>query len=634
MVQVNAPYAATPVLAGFLKGNGFDVAQVDASLELALALFSADGIEAVRMAIKRRFRKRKRVPPAGAHFNAHAATIRNTVGPVIRFLQGRDPSLALRIAGRGFLPEGPRFAGLDDVASGSAADGAAGDPLAWAFGELGTHDRAVHLASLYLDDLVDAIREGVDARFDLARYGESLAASAPTFDGLARALRRRPTLVDGMIDAIAQKAVRTHAPDVVGLTVPFPGTVYGAFRIARRIKAMHPRVTVVLGGGYASTELRALSEPRVFDSVDYVVLDDGERPLVRLLEYLQSRSLPLLQLMENSARAVAGAGLARTFFRDEGRVVFAAGAAEAPSPLPDETGLPDFSGLPLDRYFVMAEMLNPMHRVWSSARWNKLMLAHGCYWHQCRFCDTQLDYIRQYRATPAVTLVDRIESVIAQTGQTGFHFIDEAAPPALLRQLAEELIRRRLTITWWGNVRFDAAFTPELTQVLAHSGCVAVTGGLEAAHDRLLGVLNKGLTVEQAGCSARAFAEAGIMVHAYLMYGCPTQTEQDTVDALENVRRLFAAGCLHSAYWHRFALTVHGDFFPRASEYGLRVGPLPEASFARNEVPFEDAVAADHAMLGCGLRKAVYNYMHGVGLDADVRVWFDRAVPPAGDPQK
>lgn len=626
MVQVNAPYAATPVLAGFLKGSGFDVAQVDASLELALALFSTDGVESIRATIKQRFRNRKRQPPAVAHFLAHATVFRDTVAPVIRFLQGRDPSLALRIAGREFLPEGSRFAGLAELAPEPGPDGVAGDPLAWAFGTLGTHDRAVHLASLYLDDLVDAIRDGVDDRFDLARYGESLAASASTFDGLARALRRRPTLVDGLIDAIAEKAVEKHAPDVVGLTLPFPGTVYGAFRLARRIKALAPRTTVVLGGGYVSTELRELREPRVFDAVDYVVLDDGEQPLLHLLEHLQTRSLPLLQMMETPASASAGTGLVRTFFKDDGRVIFSAGAAEAPTPLPDETDVPDFSGLPLDRYFALAEMLNPMHRIWSSARWNKLMLAHGCYWHQCRFCDTHLDYIGRYRATPATTLVDRIESVIAQTGQTGFHFIDEAAPPALLQRLAEELLRRRLAITWWGNIRFEAAFTPELTALLAQSGCVAVTGGLEAAHDRLLRVLNKGLTVEQAGRSARAFAEAGIMVHAYLMYGCPTQTTQDTVDALENVRRLFAAGWLHSAYWHRFALTVHSDFFAHAREYGLRVGPLPQAPFARNEVPFEDAVDADHAMLGRGLRKAVYNYMHGVGLEADVRVWFDAEV--------
>lgn len=600
MVQINAPYAATPALAGFLRNRGHDVAQVDASLELALRLFSRPGAAALRAGLRMRFRRR-RAPAPAARFLEQAGRYAATVEPVIRFLQGRDPALALRIATRKFLPEGPRFAGLEAHPEGF-------DPLAQAFGELGTHDLAVHLASLYLDDWVDALRTGIDDRFDLARYGERLAASAPSFDGLARALRRRPTLVDALIDDVAEEALRRYSPDVVGLTLPFPGTVYGAFRIARRVKALNPRTTVILGGGYVSTELRSLREPRVFDYADYVVLDDGETPLLRLLARLEGKPGPLR----------------RTWARRGRRVVWCDSAA--PDLPQAAAAVPDYTGLPLDRYFAMAEMLNPMHRVWSCTRWNKLMLAHGCYWHRCRFCDTSLDYVRRYSAAPAAAMADRIEAVIAQTGQTGFHFIDEALPPAALRRLADELLRRRLVITWWGNIRFDAAFTPELARRLAASGCVAVTGGLEAAQDRLLTLLDKGFTVAQAACVMRAFAEAGILVHAYLMYGCPTQTEAETLEALETVRRLFAGGCLQSAYWHRFALTVHSEFFRRARAFGLRIPRQGPAPFARNEVPFIDPAAADHDRLGRGLRKAVYNYMHGVGLEEDVTSWFD---PPA-----
>ncbi len=600
MVQVNSPYAATPALAGFLKTRGYDVIQGDASLELALRLFSRTGCAALANRLKRRF-ARRHAPAPVAHFLAHAGRYGDTVEPVIRFLQGRDPALALRIAGRQFLPEGPRFAGLD-------ADPEGDDLLTRAFGTLGTHDLAVHLASLYLDDWVDAIHTGVDDRFDLARYGEQLAASAPVFDGLERALRRPPTLVDALIDELAEAALRRYNPDVVGLTLPFPGTVYGAFRIARRVKALSPQTPVIMGGGYVSTELRTLREPRVFDYADYVVLDDGETPLLRLLARLEGSAGPLR----------------RTWTRRGRRVVWHDSAA--PDLPHAAAAAPDFTGLPLDRYFAMAEMPNPMHRVWSCTRWNKLMLAHGCYWHRCRFCDTTLDYVRRYSPAPPAVLADRIEAVIAQTGQTGFHFIDEALPPGVLRRLADELRRRRLTITWWGNIRFDAAFTPELAQRLADSGCVAVTGGLEAADDRLLTLLDKGFTVAQATRVMRVFADAGILVHAYLMYGCPTQTERDTLAALEIVRGLFAEGSLQSAYWHRFALTAHSDFFRRAREFGLRIPRRGPAPFARNEVPFQDTVKTDHDRLGRGLRKAVYNYMHGVGLEEDVTTWFD---PPA-----
>ena len=595
MVQVNAPYAATPALAGALKAAGHDVAQLDASLELALALFSSAGVRRIRAEVRGR---RGPLTPSLRHSRRHAGRYEAAVDPVIRFLQGRDPSLALRLAGRGFLPEGPRFAAV-------AAD------VDEAFGSLGTHDLAVYRGSLFLDDLADVIRDGVDGRFELARYAESLAASAPTFDPLARALRRPPSLVDRQIDALADAAFERHAPEAVGLTVPFPGTVYGALRLARRLKALRPGLPVIWGGGYVNTELRGLTDTRLFDHVDYLVLDDGELPLLRILDRLAGGKAPLI----------------RTLVRQGRRVVRSGGDGEAGLP-PEASATPEFAGLPLDRYFVMAEMLNPMHRVWSSARWNKLMLAHGCYWHRCRFCDTELDYIRRFRATPATVLADRIEQVIAQTGQTGFHFIDEAAPPAVLRQLAEEILRRRLAITWWGNIRFEAAFTPGLARTLARSGCVAVTGGLEAADDRLLGVLGKGIRVADAARATHALAGAGIMVHAYLMYGCPTQTEQDTVNALETVRRLFAGGALHSVYWHRFALTVHSAFYRQAAAFGLRLPRRRKPAFACNEVPFVDTTGVDHAMLGRGLRKAAYNYMHGVGLDTDVRTWFDRPVPP------
>jgi hypothetical protein len=270
-------------------------------------------------------------------------------------------------------------------------------------------------------------------------------------------------------------------------------------------------------------------------------------------------------------------------------------------------------------------MLNPMHRLWSDGRWNKLTIAHGCYWKQCTFCDVTLDYIARYDRAPADLLVDRIEALIAETGQTGFHFVDEAAPPAALRALAERLLARNVLITWWGNVRFEKAFTPELAQLLARSGCVAISGGLEVASDRLLGLMKKGVTVEQVARVTRAFSDAGVMVHAYLMYGFPTETAQDTIDALERVRQLFAEGCVQSAFWHRFTATVHSPIGRAPALFGIRLRPVPPPTFARNDVAFDDPTGCDHDFFAAGLRKAVYNFMHGLGLDADPRSWFERA---------
>jgi radical SAM superfamily enzyme YgiQ (UPF0313 family) len=606
MTQLNTPYPATAYLTGFLRSRGFKAAQADPAMELVLALFSRKGLAEMVADLERR--KIKKKSSSVRHFLHAREQYEQTVEAVIGFLQCKDPSLALRIVSRRFVPEGPRFAvltSLEQLGEGS---------LDWAFGAMGVQDQAKYLASLYIDDLADVIREGIDPRFELSRYGEKLAASAPSFDPLEQALKSEPTLVDRTLDQIVDEKIRLHKPDVVALTAPFPGNVYGAFRIAQRIRAISPSTKVILGGGYVNTELRELSEPRVFDYFDYVTLDDGERPMLCLLEHLDGKR-------DKSE-------LLRTFARENGKVVFLSNPAIHDIPH-RETGTPTYDGLALDGYLSILEMLNPMHRIWSDGRWNKLTLAHGCYWRKCSFCDVNLDYIGRYDPAQAELIVDRMEALVSETGQRGFHFVDEAAPPALLRKLAETLIRRGLAVTWWGNIRFEKAFTPELSELLARSGCVAVSGGLEVASDRLLKLMKKGVSVEQVARVTHAFTQSGVMVHAYLMYGFPTQTEQETVDALERVRQLFAAGCIQSAYWHRFSVTAHSPIGRDPKSYGIRILPEPPNPFARNDLQFEDPTGTDHDRLGVGLRKALYNFMLGIGLEEDVRSWFEGNVPAA-----
>jgi hypothetical protein len=535
-------------------------------------------------------------------FDAYAVTIE----PAIAFLQGRDATLAHRIATRTFLPEGPRFDSLEVY-----VDEDGGDPMAWAFGSLGVQDRARHLATLYLNDIADLLREAIDPRFEFVRYGESLAQSQPSFDPLAAALAAEPTLIDRELQQLARDAVDRHAPGLVLISVPFPGAVYGAFRIAQAIKAHAPQLRLALGGGFVNTELRELNEPRVFDHFDFVTLDAGERPLLALLEHLAGRR--------------SASRLVRTYVREGSNVRY----IDWPEPdiAFDDVGTPTWDGLPLQRYLSLLDMLNPMHRLWSDGRWNKLTVAHGCYWKKCSFCDVGLDYISRYDAAKAETLADRIQAIVAETGQTGFHFVDEAAPPKVLKSLAAELQRRRVAISWWGNIRFEKSFDAALCQQLADSGCIAISGGLEVASDRLLKLMKKGVSVDQVARVTKAFSDAGILVHAYLMYGFPTQTLQDTVDALEYVRQLFAEGCIQSGFFHRFACTVHSPVGLQPQDYGVTLQPVPHGGFARNDIAFVDPTGVDHGALGVGLRKALYNFMHGIGLDQDVRQWFDLPCP-------
>jgi radical SAM superfamily enzyme YgiQ (UPF0313 family) len=622
MTQLNTPYPSTAYLTGFLRSRGVFAAQRDLALALVLRLFTAAGLAQVKHAVDAlpRARQTTQTRQFFEQFDAYAGTIER----VIAFLQGRDPTLAHRINTRQFLPEGARFAALDHYL---AEDGE--DPLAWAFGALGLQDRARHLATLYLNDLADVLRDAVDERFEFVRYAEKLATAQPHFDLLAEALAAEPNLIDRTLHELTLQAVQEERPDVVLLSVPFPGAVYAALRIGQTIKAHHSGVTVVLGGGFVNTELRELSEPRLFNFVDFVTLDSGERPLLALLDHLagaRSRQRLVRTFLRDAAEGSESGGTGEAGEGRAGAQVRLVNWAEPDVPF-NEVGTPTWDGLPLQHYLSLLDMLNPMNRLWSDGRWNKLTVAHGCYWKKCSFCDVSLDYISRYEAGNAEVLVDRIEAIVRETGQTGFHFVDEAAPPKALKALAQALIRRGVSISWWGNVRFEKTFTPELCTLLAQSGCIAISGGLEVASDRLLQLMQKGVSVAQVGRVTKAFADAGILVHAYLMYGFPTQTVQDSVDALEYVRQLFENGCIHSGFFHRFACTVHSPVGQHPKQFGVQLLPLPEGRFAKNDVGFIDPTGTDHDAMGRALKKGLYNFMHGIGVDEDVRRWFDVRVP-------
>ena len=603
MTQLNTPYPSTAYLTGFLRGRGYGAEQADLALALVLELMTARGLDTLAAVIKARPRRVRNALEQA--FLDRIESYRVTVEPVIAFLQGRDPTLAYRIVGREFLPESARFESLEAYAGEE-------DPLAWAFGALGVQDRARHLATLYLNDIADVVKAAVDSGFEFVRYAEQLAASQPSFEPLHAALQRPPHMLDEMLQRLTGEQLELHCPDMVLLSVPFPGAVYGALRIAKTIREMAPHVQIVLGGGYVNTELRELGEPLLFDYVDFITLDGGESPLLALIEHWQGGR--------------AKDRLVRCFFRDDDGAVRYADSGDLVVGFAD-SGTPTWQGLPINRYLSLLDMLNPMHRLWSDGRWNKLTVAHGCYWKKCSFCDVSLDYISRYETASAAVLVDRIESIVAETGQTGFHFVDEAAPPKALKALAQELLRRNAAISWWGNIRFEKSFTPEVCRLLARSGCIAVSGGLEVASDRLLALMKKGVSVAQVARVTRAFSDAGILVHAYLMYGFPTQTLQETIDSLEYVRQMFENGCLQSGFFHRFTCTVHSPVGLDPQAYGVSLLPRPPGRFAKNDIGFHDPSGVDHELCGRALSAALYNYMHGVALERPARDWFAEQMP-------
>ena len=588
--QLNTPYPATAYIKGFLNTINISAFQMDLGIEVILELFSKKGLEEL-------FAKSKPVnSPNIQRIFALKDDYIKTIDSVIAFLQGNNPTLARQICSGDFLPEAFRFEQLDD--------------MEWAFGSMGMQDKAKHLATLYLEDLSDFIVECIDDNFGFSRYAERLGRSANSFDDLYSHLQKVPTYIDTITLRILNEKVQIVQPKLICISVPFPGNLYSAFRCAQFIKYNFPEIKVSMGGGFPNTELRSLSDIRVFEFFDFITLDDGELPI---------------QLIIDNLKLTISNEYKRTFLLENAQVVYKNNTLQKDYKQ-SEVGTPDYSDLLLNKYISVIEIANPMHSLWSDGRWNKLTMAHGCYWGKCTFCDISLDYIKIYEPILAKTLVDRMEELIIQTGENGFHFVDEAAPPALMREVALEIIKRKLVVTWWTNIRFEKNFSQNLCILLKKSGCIAVSGGLEVASDRLLALIKKGVTVEQVAQVTRNFTEAGIMVHAYLMYGYPTQTIQETVDSLEMVRQLFELGVLQSGFWHQFAMTAHSPVGMFPDEFGV-VPQANKITFANNDIQFTDKTGINHDQFSFGLKKSLFNYMHGICFDYTLQDWFDFKIP-------
>jgi hypothetical protein len=587
--QLNTAYPATAYLKGFLEKHEISVSHCDLSIELFTSVFRSDFLRAIFQ--EATDLENYQYPEMSKKKDLYISR----VDVVLAFLQKQDIKTANKILEKGFLPLGHRLSKVNTT-------------ITWEAGEIGIIDKAKHYGTLFIEEIGDFIQANVDEFFAFTKYAEQIATSASSFDQLDTFLSYQPTIIEEEMLDILVAQIEEHTPVLVCFTIPFPGNLFAALRCSQFIKQLFPDIHVAFGGGYCNTELRTLEDSRIFEFVDFISLDDGEGPLLKIVRYLEGK--------------VDTTELERTFVLENEEVVY---KNKIPNTIYHHKNLPapDYSGLPFEKYVSFLDVVNPMHRMWTDARWNKLTISHGCYWKQCSFCDVTLDYIGNYQNTTAEDLVDKIEKITKDTGITGFHFVDEAAPPKMLRALSKALIDRNVKITWWTNIRFEKTFDFELCEIMAKSGCIAVTGGLEVASDRLLAKMKKGVDIAQVTRVTNNFSKNNIMVHAYLMYGFPTQTEQETIDSLEVVRQLFERNCIQSAFWHQFTTTIHSPIGQNPEAFGIEItGPVFEG-FAQNDLYHVDPEGANHPKYTKGLNVALHNYLNNAGFEEKLQNWFD-----------
>ncbi|MDR3248094.1 MAG: radical SAM protein [Treponema sp.] len=594
LVQLNGPYPAPYYLAAFLRNRGVTVRVLDHSIGLFERIFCRAGLERIFADAEKVLGDGDEMARAPARATAQRFLSEsdrwvNCIDRLVNFLRGRDREWGHFLAlANGTLPGGPRF--------DRCLESLGGNPLP---------EDAPLLASKLLADMADFITQVLDRGFSLGKYAASLhGAGLP-----ARDFAQVRAALDGYVlqsfygPFLEEEWTRlknapggTPVPSgeaggiILGLSIPFPGCLAGALCCAASAKRhFGDRVTVIAGGGYVNTELRCLSDPLIFEYFDYLSFDRGYGALDAILKKTEKVPGIFYKTMYRcsiNGQIIADPGISGQNSDSTGD---SGSAAQSRGQEIDDAAavsvFPDYRDLDFSRYINPVDDLNPMHRLWTDGRWLKAYLAHGCYWQNCSFCDVTLDYIRSYKKVEVEALYQHLLKQAELTGVHGVHLVDEAAPPASLIRLA--LLNLDTTLNFWGNIRFEKAFSPDAAALLAAGGLVGVSGGIEVATEAGFRRIGKGITLGGTVSCCAAFKEAGILTHAYLIYGYWDQDEQEIIDSAEILRQFFAAGLLDSAFWHRFVLTRHSKIFAECPP-GLRVKPsLPATGFALNDLSFE-----------------------------------------------
>lgn len=590
-IQMNSVYPSVTYLSGYLNELGYNCASYDLSLNVLLKIFSASGLKNIF-----------NIEPADnwddyltRTFHLRESYIEK-IDFIIKFLQNPIATDAYKIVKDGFLPEGRYFTTIEG--------------LNYSFGNLGAIDKAKYFSSLVIDDITYFIQKVHSSHFGLSKYAEKMFTDEVIFKSVEKSVSENNVINQLILQVLASK-MDDCIYDLVGFSIPFPGNLLASLVAAKFIKENYPTTRIVFGGGYVNTELREIAEKRLFKYCDYLTFDDGELPIKNIIENcFTSRKKKWV----------------RTIALINSKIVYLDNAKEKLIPH-NNLKTPSFKGIEVDKYFSMTELLNPMHRLWSDGFWNKILIAHGCYWRKCTFCDITLDYIGRYSPANAKVIVAWMKKIIRQTGKNSFHFVDEAAPPSLLKELSLEIINQKLEIVWWTNIRFEKAFTYDLCRLMSKAGCIAVSGGLEVADDRLLKLINKGISVSQTAIACRNFKNAGIMVHAYLMYGFPTQNELEIINSLELVRQFFKNKLIDSAFWHLFTLTIHSPIAKDIQNYDIKILNSQKYKFANNNLVHRNLSGMNFYKYSKGLDKSLYNYMQNLGINNTLQTWFDFHIP-------
>ncbi|MFZ5827665.1 MAG: B12-binding domain-containing radical SAM protein [Bacillota bacterium] len=329
-------------------------------------------------------------------------------------------------------------------------------------------------------------------------------------------------------------------PDVIGISITDQSQLIPGLTLARLLRSARPQTHVVIGGALFT---RLADEPDqlapVFDFVDSIIVREGERPLLHLLNVLESGGN--LDEVPNLL-----------YRRADGTVT-------TPLTLPnvgmEALPTPDFDGLPLSKYLSPEPIL-------------PVLTSRGCPWGICTFCDHSYAYESGGRFRPIDMIVEDLDRLQRRYGARYFFFADEDFPPARAAELSSAILNAQLKVHWSVETRLDARFNADLVGRMAESGCRYVMFGLESASPRILKLMKKGISPRSAEEIIARFHRAGVWTHVFVIHRFPGEEPEDSLETAGFLRR--NASVIDSFGYSPFTLNRHAPIRNNYAEYGIR----------------------------------------------------------------
>ena len=634
VIQLNSPYPSGAYLCSFFKNQNDECTWKDLNISLFYKIFSASGIETLFSLTEKKalemadFAESQNDKNTAFNLRRYICTKQNWIDWIdfiTAILCGKMREKEHEFLYSPFAPRGSR---MENFLSSLNREP--------------TVDDVRFLCSYALADLADYITAVFDKDFSLVRYAESLCVDERDFLQIQKQLES-PVLKVFYEQVLQENLVfeQNEIPELICISVPFAGTFLPALYTADFIKKKYQdKIFVAIGGGFVNTQLRETTETGFSKFIDAFSFDRGYGSYLELKKHFEriknhdffhKDSVYRQDCESLSEQKCEPLYKLQLFYGD--KTILPLWKDEKISQIENELTaniMPDYQDIDFSIYPRVCDDLNPMHRIWNDGSWIKAYLAHGCYWHKCAFCDTQLDYVCGYKIVQTEKLFFKLLETAELKKVYGIHFVDEALPPKALKKFALLNAQNGKKLYFWGNVRFEKTFTKDFAAFLSYCGFGGASAGLEVATENGLKTINKGTDIDSIISACAAFKEAGILVHAYMIYGFWNDTSQSIINSMETLRQFFESGLLDSAFWHKFVLTKNSQAFFEWQK-GLHKDLIPiqnlnkKSIFADLNMHFKGE--KDFDKFSIPLENALNSWMHGKNLQTKVQKWFDFQVP-------